>query len=432
MSKLKNANLDFLKKGIWLYFILLIIEGGLRRWFLPSLATQLLIVRDPLALYLLFTAYRFNVLPKNRFIPLMVWIGVISIFTAIFFGHGNVFVALFGARILMIQFPMLFLIGHIFDRSDVVQMGKVILWMAIPMAILITLQFYSPQSAWVNKGVGDSLEGAGFSGANGYFRPPGTFSFISGTASFFGLVASFVFYFWLKPQYINKLLLIASTLSLLIAIPTSISRSLFFGTLISLLFFLVAKSSQPGFFKNMMQLIIGFLVLIMIVGNTNKFNTQIETFTARFTSANATEGGLEGTIINRFLGGMVGAFINIDDSHAILGQGIGMGTNVGSQLLSGKTTFLIAEGEWGRIIGESGILIGLIIIMVRISMTITYSFKSFKFLRKGEALPWMLLSFGFLNLLQAQWSQPTNLGFYVLIGGLIIASFRNSPETIKK
>jgi hypothetical protein len=33
-------------------------------------------------------------------------------------------------------------------------MGIATLWIAIPMAILIALQFHSPQSAWVNRGVG--------------------------------------------------------------------------------------------------------------------------------------------------------------------------------------------------------------------------------------------------------------------------------------
>jgi hypothetical protein len=427
---MNNANLKFLKKGIWLYFILLIIEGGLRRWFLPSLAAPLLIIRDPLAVFLLFNAIRFNVFPKDKLIPVMFSIGVISIFTALFFGHGNLVVALFGARILLIQFPMLFLIGRIFDRSDVLQMGKVILWISIPMAILITMQFYSPQTAWVNKGVGDSLEGAGFSGAGGYFRPPGTFSFITGLSSFFGLVACFVFYFWLKPQYVNKTVLIAATFGLIVAIPTSISRTLFFEVAISLFFFLWAKSSQPGFIKRMTQLLVGFVVLFIILSNINSLNTQMDAFTSRFTNANESEGGLEGVIIDRFLGGLVGAFKDIDDNYAVFGQGIGMGTNVGAQLLSGKTDFLISEEEWGRIIGESGILFGLLIIIIRISMTFNIARKCYTRFRLGDALPWMLLSFGFLMLLQSQWAQPTNLGFYVLIGGLILASLREPEETI--
>jgi hypothetical protein len=425
---MNNANLKLLKKGIWLYFILLIIEGGLRRWILPGLATPLLIIRDPLAAFLLFNAVRFNVFPKDKLIPVMFCIGVISIFTALFFGHGNLIVALFGARVLLFQFPMLFLIGRVFDRSDVIQMGKVILWISIPMAILITMQFYSPQSAWVNKGLGDSLETAGFSGANGFFRPPGTFSFITGVSSFFGLSACFVFYFWLKPQYVNKILLMAATFALIVAIPTSISRTLFFEVVISLFFFLWAKSSQPGFIKRMTQLLAGFIVVLIILSNITLLNTQIDAFSDRFTTANESGDGFKGAVIDRFLGGFVNAFVNIDDSHAVFGQGIGMGTNVGAQLLSGKTDFLISEEEWGRIIGESGILFGVLIIVIRISMTFKIASKCYNRLKLGYALPWMLLSYGFINLLQAQWAQPTGLGFYVLIGGLILASLQHLDE----
>ncbi|MFV8374682.1 hypothetical protein [Flavobacterium sp. LB1P71] len=422
---MNNANLQSLKKGIWLYFILLIVEGGLRRWFLPSLATPLLIIRDPLAAFLLFNAIRFNVFPKDKLIPVMFSIGIISVFTTLFFGHGDLAVALFGSRILLIQFPMLFLIGRIFDWYDVLRMGKVILWISIPMAILITLQFYSPQTAWVNKGLGESMDTAGFSGSGDYFRPPGTFSFITGVSSFFGLVACFVFYFWLQPKYVNRILLVSATIALIVAIPTSISRTLFFEVILSLLFFLWAKSNQSGFLKNAAQLLVAFVLLTVLFLNVNALNTQIGAFTDRFISANEAEGGLNGVFIDRFLGGLVGAFMDIDDSHAIFGQGIGMGTNVGAQLLSGKTTFLIAEGEWGRTIGESGLVLGLLIILIRISMAFSITIKCYTFLKKGDALPWMLLSFGFLMLLQGGWAQPTLLGFYVLIGGLILATLKN-------
>jgi len=171
-------------------------------------------------------------------------------------------------------------------------------------------------------------------------------------------------------------------------------------------------------------LLIAFVLLAVLFLNVSVLNTQIGAFTDRFTSANEQEGGLNGVLIDRFLGGLVGAFKNIDDAHAIFGQGIGMGTNVGAQLLSGKTTFLIDEQEWGRIIGESGMVLGLLIILIRISMAFSIGIRCYAFLKKGDALPWMLLSFGFLTLLQSQWAQPTILGFYVLIGGLILASLK--------
>lgn len=425
---MNNSILSNLKKGIWLYFFLLIFEGALRRWVFPSLASPILLIRDILAVYLLFIAIRNNYYPSNRIVPLVFFVGIISIFTALFFGHGNLFVALFGARILMIQFPMLFLIGHIFNKQDVIDMGKVFLWLAIPMTILITMQFYSPQSAWVNKGVGDNFEGAGFSGANGFMRPPGTFSFTTGNVTFFCLVACYVFYFWLKPQLINKYLLVVSSLALLVAIPTSISRTLFFQITITTLFFIWAKSSQPGFLKNISQIVIGISIITILFLNFDGLNDQIGAFTERFTRANEAEGGLKGVFMDRFLGGLISSFYNINDNKIVWGQGIGMGTNVGSQLLTGKLSFLIAEGEWGRIIGESGMILGLLIVLVRIQMSFILLFNSFTKLINGDELPWILTSFGFLILLQGLWSQPTNLGFYVLTGGLLLASFNNEEK----
>src|SRR5690606_10301261 len=142
-------------------------------------------------------AFKQDKLPVNRYLLLTVFIGLVSIYTALFLGHGNLSVAIFGARILLIHFPLMFIIGSIFDRSDVINLGRATLYIAIPMTVLIMLQFYSPQSAWVNRGVAGDLEGAGFSGAMGYSRPPGTFSFTNGLTTFFSLVSPFIIFFWM-------------------------------------------------------------------------------------------------------------------------------------------------------------------------------------------------------------------------------------------
>src|SRR5690606_8418654 len=189
-----------LKRGVWLYFLLLVFEGALRKWFFPALAAPLLIVRDPVALTLLAIAYHKGLFPKNIFVIGFISTGFISFFLTLLIGHGNLFVAIYGLRILVIHVPFLFLVGKIFRQYDVVKIGKAMLWIAIPMTVLIAIQFYSPQSAWVNRGVGGDMEGAGFSGAMGYFRPPGTFSFTNGTTLFYGMLTPFVTYFWLQQR----------------------------------------------------------------------------------------------------------------------------------------------------------------------------------------------------------------------------------------
>jgi hypothetical protein len=428
---MNNSILSILKKGIWIYFFLLIFEGAIRRWLLPNLSNPILLIRDVLSFFLLIIALRNNYNPNNRLVTIIFCVGLISIFTALFFGHGNLLVALFGARILMIQFPMLFLIGHVLNRQDVISMGKIILWIAIPMAILITVQFYSPQNAWINKGIGENIDGAGFSGANGYFRPPGTFSFTSGNVNFFSLVSCVVLYFWLKPKKINKYLLFASSLALIVAIPTSISRSLFFQFIISILFFIWVKISQPGFIKNITHLLTAFFVILILAINVNLIDNQVNTLIQRFDNAERSEGGIEGTIVNRFLGGLLYSFQSVDDQHIFFGYGIGMGTNVGSKLLTGELKFLISEGEWGRIFGEIGMILGLTFIFIRVYMSFNYLHESIKYLKKDDPFPWMLMSSGFIILSQQQLSQPTNLGFFVLIGGLVLATLKKEENELQ-
>jgi hypothetical protein len=150
----ENPGISLLKKGLWLYFVLLVIEGGLRKWFLPGLAAPLLIVRDPVAIWLMWLGFKENIFRSNAYINTAVLLTLLSLITTLVFGHGNLTVAVYGARIMLVQFPLLFLIGRVLDYQDVVKMGKAVLWITPLMTMLIAVQFYSPQSAWVNRGVG--------------------------------------------------------------------------------------------------------------------------------------------------------------------------------------------------------------------------------------------------------------------------------------
>jgi hypothetical protein len=422
-THVKTAS-SLLKKGIWLYFLLLIFEGALRKWFIPSLAGPLLIIRDPLVLWILATAWRRGFFPLNYYIAGMALIGLVGIYTAFFLGHGNLAVTLYGARILLLHFPLIFVIGRVFTKEDVINMGRVTLMISIPMAVLIMLQFYSPQTAWVNKGLGGEGS-AGFSGAGNFFRPPGTFSFTNGNTLFFDFVACFVFYFWFNYKAVNRFILAGATIALLMAIPLSISRGLFFQVIISLLFVVLGVSINPRHAGRMMLIIGGAVFALFLLSFTHYFQTATQAFTSRFETANKAEGGLNGVFMDRFLGGMIEA-ISISSQQPFFGYGLGMGTNVGSMLLSGDRYFLLSEGEWGRLIGELGPIMGLAVIFLRLKFAIKIALISYRNMILGNLMPWMLLSFGLLLLAQGGWAQPTSLGFCTLVTGLIIASFKSS------
>jgi hypothetical protein len=425
-----EKTIKLLKNGVWIYFILLIFEGALRKWVLPSLANPLLIVRDPVALYLLFKAIYNGVWKPNNYVIITIFLTILGFITAMLTGHGSVLVAAYGARITLIHFPLIFLIGEIFDKNDVIKIGKVTLWLTIIMTLLVAVQFYSPQTAWINRGVGGDMTGSGFSGSGDYFRVPGTFSFTNGLANFYSFAAVFVIYFWVNIKEIasSKKLLLIATIALFAAVPLSISRSVLFGIVLSLAFLIVVSTKKPKFILQIFAGIIISMVLFSFLSTFSFFQTASGAFTDRFTSANETEGGLEGVFIDRFLGGMFSALSN--EQSSFFGLGLGMGTNAGAKLLTGNTTFLISEGEWGRLIGEMGFVLGLAMIIVRFSLGLDLMQKSWNSVSKDNIMPWMLSSFGLLTIMQGQWAQPTSLGFSVLTGGLIYGALNLKKEVV--
>ena len=414
-----------LKIGVWLYILLVIFEGALRKWVFPGLSDALLVIRDPIAIMVLLFARTKGYLSFNPYTFWMILMGCLGIITAVTLGHGNILVALYGARIFIVQFPFMFAMGKIFTIEDVIDVGKALLWISLPMTLLIILQFYSPQSAFVNRGVGGDVTGAGFSGALGYFRPPGTFSFTNGTSLFFGLVAAYVFYFWFNTFLIKRFLLVASTVCVMLAVPFSISRTLTFEVSLSIAFMVVALWHKPAYLRKVLLAAAIAGIAFYFLSNQSFFSTGTDVLAARFNNASATEGDVNDVLMDRVLAGMVYAVQNAPNLP-FFGYGLGMGTNAGAVLLTGNATFLISEGEWGRVIGEMGLLMGFIVIIIRVVFSISTLRKSIKSLRSNNPLPWMLISFGFMQILQGQWGQPTNLGFSVIAGGLVLASMNRA------
>lgn len=420
-----------LKKGVWVYIILLLTEGAMRKWGIPQLAAPLLIVRDPIAVWMLFLAWKSGLFPSNNYIWSMILIAVLAFFIAISIGHGSMAVAMYGTRILIIHFPLMFLIGNLFTRDDVIKFGKMMLWISLPMLLLIAVQFYSPQTSFINRGVGGDISGGGFAGALGFFRPPGTFSFTSGNTQFWSVVGVFVIYFWLNPSGISRVLLIAASICLIASIPISISRTLIFQVAITVAFAFISVSKNPKYIGRMILAGIGIAIALSLLNRLDFFQQSTEALVSRYTDAGAAEGGLEGTLGNRFLGGLLNAVQQTN--QPFFGYGIGMGTNVGAKLLTGDVNeFLIAEEEWGRLIGEIGTVMGLIVIIIRLSFCIKAAWLSFKKLGQNDILPWIILSMAFVFIAQSQWAQPTTLGFSTLIGGLLIASLKSSNQPIKQ
>jgi hypothetical protein len=110
------------------------------------------------------------------------------------------------------------------------------------------------------------------------------------------------------------------------------------------------------------------------------------------------------------------------------GYGLGIGTNGGAKFLTGRSVFLLTEGEWGRVVLESGPILGFAYLIWRTLLTAKLGLFSFRKLKEGEIFPLLFFAAGFVPLLNGQFGQPTNLGFAVFVCGLCLAS-ANTKET---
>ncbi|CAM3420731.1 hypothetical protein [Flavobacterium chungbukense] len=419
-------NYNPIKTAIWLYFFLWIFEGALRKWILPSLATPLLIVRDPIAIYLIYKAISLKVKFLNGYVVLGFIITMLSFIITLTFGHANLFVGLYGARIMLLHFPLIFIIGEVFNKEDILKMGKAFLWINILMSLIVYFQFISPQTAYINVGLGGEGS-AGFSGALGYSRPSGTYSFITGLTFFYVAVSVYIFYFWLSKEKCSKILLIASTAALIFALPLTISRGTVMGVLVVGFFAIIGASTGIKQVLKILLIVLLFVGLVLILNATTSiFSVGTEVFLTRVDNAN--EGGtIKDSIFMRMYDNFKDPIVDLLKKPLFLGN-LGMGTNAGAQMLAGNRNFLISEGELGRLAGEQGLILGALLIGLRMVLSIKLLISSVKLPSQDKLLPVIFCGTAVLAIAQGQWAQPSILGSAVIVSGLLIASMNMNKK----
>ena len=425
----KIENFNSIKIAIWLYLLLWIFEGALRKWVIPSLATPLLIIRDPIAIYILLRSLYLNVKFINPYVVLSSIFTLLSLAITLTFGHGNLFVGIYGARIMLLHFPLIFIIGAVLTKDDILKMGYLILVITILMTFIVYLQFISPQSAFINIGIGGEGS-AGFSGAMGYFRPSGTFSFITGLASFYVTSSVFVFYFWLSKEPVSKILLIGSSLALIFALPLTVSRTAVGGVvLVGIFAFIGSAASFKQLVKIIFTVFILFLLFTILQKTTTVFNLGTEVFMSRVDTASGQSGGFQESFFSRIFGDFTRPITDLLKSSLFVGN-LGMGTNAGAQILSGSNKFLLAEDELGRIGAEQGLLLGGGIIILRLGLALNLFLKSIRLPKEEKLLPMIFCGTALFSIVQGQWAQPSMLGYGVIVAGLLLASI-NKNQKIK-
>jgi hypothetical protein len=301
------------------------------------------------------------------------------------------------------------------------KLGRWVLIGSLPMAVLLAVQFNAAPDSFINRtaGLGETQQ---ITAGGGKIRPPGTFSFVSGVIFYAAMSAAYLLYGALTRGAYRNWLLFSGGFALVVMIGVSVSRSVLLAVLLVvstlLLIILVRPSAVNQFGRN---LLIAVVVLFLAV-RLPVFKQGVHILSDRFTAvAEAEETSIAGGLLARTFSGFTEGILFVPRAP-IGGYGLGIGTNGGAKFLTGRAMFLLTEGEWGRVVLESGPILGLAYLAWRTILTFTLGLFSFRQLKGGAILPVMLYAAGFLALLNGQFGQPTNLGFAVFICGICLAA----------
>jgi len=419
-----------IRQLIWAYFWLLLIEGALRKWVMPRFSNPLLVIRDPVMLAIYYYSIRAHVFPKNVWVVALWFIGICSalaIFLSPLFPYlpwkEMAEVVAYGFRTDFMHLPIIFVMASVFDHEDIKKFGWWILVLMVPMSLIMAAQFKASPDSFINRTVGLG-EGEQLTAGGGKIRPPGTFSFISGPVFYISVAAAFVLYGALTRAVYKNWLLIVSGVALVVGVIVSGSRACVASVLVVIstiaVAFVFRRQAVNRFGRTLVIVAIGALIISRLP--IFKEGTQI--LSDRFTeSAAAADTTITKGMIGRVFEDMTQGLSHID-KFPLFGFGLGIGTNVGARVLVGRPAFLLAESEWSRVLGENGAIFGLAFLLWRTLFTWRLGRLSFSALRRGDLLPILIFSSGFILLLNGQLGQSTTLGFATFLNGLCLAAIR--------
>jgi O-antigen ligase len=415
-----------------LIYLLILFEGILRKWVVPGLSSVIYFIKDPIVLYIYWCAFRFGFFSKNlvsAYFVVLVMVFFVLVSAFLLSSPEGFVIYGYGVRNYLLYFPLIFVAGKTLRLTDVYRFARITLFAAIPISVLVVLQYSSGPQAYVNKGIGD--DDFIFMIADGVVRPYGTFTFTAGhvvyvSACFAFLVASIFDKALFQAVFARRYGLFAvSAASVAVMCFLTGSRAIYAYAAIVLLAALVValiKKSQ----RNLLALFLlaaALFVSLLIFMSTDSYQVLVE----RNRSAVASEG----SPVTRAFSSLY-AFTRVVDDAPLWGHGIGSGTNAASTLLrAGREQgagFLLAEDEWSRIVLEMGLPAGAMFILFRIFVLLWLLLKSYKALvRQGTGVPLLLCGFLAPILFNGVMTmQGTFLAFGVLYACLILAACKKS------
>jgi hypothetical protein len=419
--------MPLLKRLFWVYFLLLIFEGALRKWILPQLATPLLLVRDPISVFIIWEAYRTHKWPKQ-------WSAATGILAAGLLGLCIVqlvvtdnpwFAALYGLRSYLLPFPVAFIMGANLDEEDLRKFGNWTLWLLFPITALEVMQYNSsPSSIW-NKGAAEGAMQLGYVAE--HVRASATFSYVMGPMFYTPLAAAFIFYGMANPKFAKKGLLWAAAAALVLSIPVIGSRTVVYELAALLLCVGIASLFGVSQFKRSLQIIAILLIGFALVSQLPVFSSATSSLVERLAESSNVEGNAEQSLVLRVFHPITKTLSDSIADNNLLGIGMGHGANAVTKLLTGSINFLAGEEAFPRAVLEFGWPCGLAFMLFRFLLAMTIAILALAQVREHRPLAWLLVPMTFHAVALGGIDQPTVQGFMVIGIGFSLAAMRRPP-----
>jgi hypothetical protein len=416
---------DLVRWLIWAYFALIILEGPLRKWFLPGVEKYLLLCRDPILLMIYVVAIGGHVFRFNWITGLLSVVGGLATLTAVTTGHGHIGIALYGLDANFLHLPLIFIMAEVLDNRDVLKIGRWLLYLSVPMAVLMVIQFRAHPHDWVNFGPGAS-PGSQMQSVMGKIRPPGLFTFVTGAAMYITVTTAIVLYGFLSRKVYHRVFLCVCSLALVIGAVVSTSRLVLGGVSVVFVMIGVIGLYDRTVVRGALSMLVPLGLVFMIATSLDVFHEGRHVFEERLENTGDASANIvqtASTWSERIWGGFLAAF-EAAGGTPLFGRGLGYGTNVASRLLTGAARFLADEREWGRVVIEMGPVLAAPYLFARIAIVWLLFQTAARSARERNYLPMLLLGSCGLNVVNGQFGVASILGFTVFQAGMCLAAAR--------
>jgi hypothetical protein len=418
----------FVVCSVFFIYILFLIAGTLRKWFLPSLASPLTLLIDPfvLALYAYCLFYKL-IMQENIARP---WLGF-AIFSSCFgliqytTSGYSLEGWILGVRAYWLYMPLAFIIPVTFRTEDVMRFFKLNLWLAMPYAILVATQYRASPYSFINRGVGGD-EAAAVSVALNISRPFGLFTYTAPNVQFTtAIIAIFIAtYLADNKKHPNKIVFPGMAIAVGAMGVLTGSRGIFFITAVILGLTILGLIFTRLSIATLVRVF--FIFALVALANwllVNIFPDMFEAINIRFQVAAASEG----IIWNRVFGSF--SFLGALETAPVLGQGIGAGASGVARFL-GLRDLVFGESDLERNINELGVVFGSIFLLLRWLTSWWLIVNAIKLAHKGMPMALPLAGFVVVNFAVGQMTHSPLMSFFPwVLFGMVLAC-RNASTNL--